>query len=169
MITAHRIRDYHQLIEACQLTEHSFVALLADKQALEEKEERRRLGKLKKKGWRQERKTNGHLLRPYRLKYKNCGGFHNGECVKGKGVCFICQKPGHIAWRCPDKDKRKDGQVGAPVRCRVYTVDAKEADQSENLVQGMRLIHNQPVHILFDLGAKHSFISLVCSTDATAH
>jgi hypothetical protein len=34
MITAHRIRDYQQLIEACQLTEHSLVAVLAEKQAI---------------------------------------------------------------------------------------------------------------------------------------
>ena len=33
IVTAHRIRDYQQLIEACQLTEHSLAAVLAEKQA----------------------------------------------------------------------------------------------------------------------------------------
>ena len=49
------------------------------------------------------------------------------------------------------------------MRGRVYTLDAKEADKSEHLVQGMGLIHNQPVHIFFDSGATHSFISLECA------
>jgi hypothetical protein len=65
-----------------------------------------------------------------------------------------------MAWQCPEKDKHRDRQARAPVRGRVYTLDAKEADKSDNLVQGTDLIQNQQVHILFYSGATHSFISL---------
>ena len=60
-----------------------------------------------------------------------------------------------MAWQYPEKDKHRDGQARAPVRGRVYTLDAKEANKSDNLVQGTSLIHNQQVHILFDSGATH--------------
>ncbi|GAU51348.1 hypothetical protein TSUD_412960 [Trifolium subterraneum] len=30
-----------------------------------------------------------------------CGSVHNGECMKGKGVCFHCKQPGHYKNECP--------------------------------------------------------------------
>ena len=50
-----------------------------------------------------------------------------------------------------------------PVRGRVYTLNAEEVDHSKDFIQGMGKIKSHSVHILFDSGATHSFISLDCA------
>ncbi|MCI57517.1 retrotransposon protein, partial [Trifolium medium] len=51
-----------------------------------------------------------------------CGKFHGGECMKGKGVCYFCKQPGHMKHECP-KWKSLGGAEGTTVsRGRVYTM-----------------------------------------------
>ena len=73
-------------------------------------------------------------------KCETCGKFHRGECYKNKRTCFICQKPGHISWQCPDKDQKsvevKEKKKNS-VRGRVYTLNAEEVVHSKDLIQGM--------------------------------
>lgn len=45
---------------------------------------------------------------------------------------------------------------------RVYTLDAKKAKGNTNLVTSMCYVNKQPLFVLVDNGATHSFISTKC-------
>ena len=55
------------------------------------------------------------------------------ETLCKKGCCFICQKQGHLANKCPDKAKNK---AKTPVRARVVEVeDSDDDDKSETFIK----------------------------------
>ncbi|XP_058741754.1 uncharacterized protein LOC131614144 [Vicia villosa] len=85
-----------------------------------------------------------------------CNRKHFGHCRPDAGVCFRCHQPGHIARDCialnvPEKTKG-----------RVFTLDARKAQGNTNLVAGTCYVNNQPLFVLVDCGATHSFISYHC-------
>ena len=98
MIT-HQIREYQTLIQACQLAEQSLATVSASRQLLW----KRNREEGSSKGKRDKEVNKGKSTIP---KCETCGKFHRGECYKNKRTCFICQKPGHISWQCPDKDQK---------------------------------------------------------------
>lgn len=60
---------------------------------------------------------------------------------------------------CPRPKVQEASGRGA---CRVYTLDAKKAKGNSNLIAGMHYLHSQPLFVLFDCEASHSFISTKC-------
>ncbi|XP_058760196.1 uncharacterized protein LOC131633499 [Vicia villosa] len=63
---------------------------------------------------------------------------------------------GHFMKDCaaPDVPEKTKG--------RVYTLDARKAQGNTNLVAGTCYVNNQPLFVLVDCGATHSFISYHC-------
>jgi hypothetical protein len=68
-----------------------------------------------------------------------------------------------MSWQCPTKGKTTDDAKKNLVRGRVYTLDAEEVDNSNNLIQGLGEINAKPINTVFDSGASHSFISMDCT------
>ncbi|XP_058752461.1 uncharacterized protein LOC131625636 [Vicia villosa] len=85
-----------------------------------------------------------------------CNKKHYGDCRTAPVKCYKCQEFGHFRKDCPMRD--------APERTpgRVYTLDARKAQGNTNLVAGTCYVNNQPLFVLVDCGATHSFISYPC-------
>ncbi|XP_058784367.1 uncharacterized protein LOC131659151 [Vicia villosa] len=85
-----------------------------------------------------------------------CNKKHHGNCRPDFGNCYRFHQPGHYARDCtaPDVPEKTKG--------RVYTLDAKKAQGNPNLVAGTCYVNNQPLFVLVDCGAIHSFISYHC-------
>ncbi|XP_024964467.1 uncharacterized protein LOC112504752 [Cynara cardunculus var. scolymus] len=116
-----------------------------------------------------------------------CGRNHSGECRYGKGVCFTCEKPGHMSKECkarpicyscgdpehrqrecPKKNTEPQRLLGgssekkpeAPkVKGRVFQMTVKEAKGTPDVVTGTFLVNKIPARVLFDSGANKSFVS----------
>ncbi|XP_058769057.1 uncharacterized protein LOC131642912 [Vicia villosa] len=67
-----------------------------------------------------------------------------------------CGEQGHIAPQCPQK-RTPEKTAG-----RVYTLDSRKAKGNHNLIAGTCYVNNQPVCVLVDCGATHSFVSTEC-------
>ncbi|XP_014503127.1 uncharacterized protein LOC106763451 [Vigna radiata var. radiata] len=113
--------------------------------------------------------------RPGLLKCFECGGNHiRRNCPKLSDVrkevrtCFTCNKPGHISLYCPEKKSfggtpQKSTNGGKPQAAgRVFAMSGAEAEKSGNLILDTCSLFGRNVHVLFDSGATHSFISLFC-------
>lgn len=46
---------------------------------------------------------------------------------------------------------------------RVYIMDAKKAKGNSGLISGTCYVNNQPLFVIFDCGASHSFILTKCA------
>ncbi|XP_058760265.1 uncharacterized protein LOC131633583 [Vicia villosa] len=82
-----------------------------------------------------------------------CKRRHQGGCKPFPVTCYECGEPGHVIKNCPKK-KALERTAG-----RVYTLDVKKAKGNNNLIAGICCVNNQPLCILVDCGATHSFIS----------
>ncbi|XP_058752158.1 uncharacterized protein LOC131625295 [Vicia villosa] len=85
-----------------------------------------------------------------------CKRRHHGECKPFSVTYYECGEPGHVIKNCPKK-KTQEKTAG-----RVYTLDAKKAKGNNNLIAGTCYVNNQPLCVLVDCGATHSFISTEC-------
>ncbi|XP_073137715.1 uncharacterized protein [Henckelia pumila] len=83
---------------------------------------------------------------------QKCGKLHSGQCMAGTGVCFLCKKPGHYRKDCPQSKEL--------VRGRVFAMTHDQVDPNTTIVTGMINVSSNPAHILIDIGATHSFISV---------
>ncbi|XP_058766109.1 uncharacterized protein LOC131639640 [Vicia villosa] len=81
---------------------------------------------------------------------------HTGECTNSSVTCYECGEPGHISRFFPKK-RAPEKTTG-----RVYTLDARKAKGNNNLIAGTCYVNNQPLCVLVDCGATHSFISTEC-------
>jgi len=83
--------------------------------------------------------------------------------------CFTCGNVGHFAKDCPRNKNQRPGQSNAMVNKgkkpkvqvrhgRLNFTNVAELPEGAPVMTGTFLIHNQPVLILFDSGASHSFI-----------
>ncbi|XP_058757567.1 uncharacterized protein LOC131630843 [Vicia villosa] len=86
-----------------------------------------------------------------------CKRKHTGDCRFTPVTCFECGEQGHISPRCPRKKRAPETTTG-----RVYTLDARKAKGNNNLIAGTCYVNNQPLCVLVDCGATHSFISTEC-------
>lgn len=111
---------------------------------------------------------------PWKPRCFYCSGPHTtNTCPKGtpEKRCFTCQKMGHFARDCPNKNRmtlsggsqqfRSEGNRPQAAG-RVFAMTGAEASQSGNLVQGVCYIAGRCVKALFDSGATHSFVSSLC-------
>ena len=135
MVITQQIREYQTLIQACQLAEQSLAAVSASRQLLWKR--KREEGNSKGKKDKEVNKGKSTIL-----ECETCGKFHIGECYKNKRTCFICQKPGHLSWKCSNKDLKQaeEDKKKNQMRGQVYMLNAEEVDHSKDLIQGMGLI-----------------------------
>ncbi|XP_058784179.1 uncharacterized protein LOC131658949 [Vicia villosa] len=86
-----------------------------------------------------------------------CRRRYTGDCRFAPVTCFECGEHGHISPRCPRKKKAPETTTGC-----VYTLYARKAKGNNNLIAGTCYVNNQPLCVLVDYGATHSFISTEC-------
>ncbi|GAU50199.1 hypothetical protein TSUD_408870 [Trifolium subterraneum] len=91
-----------------------------------------------------------------------CGMFHHGECVKGKGVCFHCKQPGHYKNECPKLHGSGGSSGTTKSKDRVYSLDGEQARGNNALIVNICHLGQSEVVVLFDCGATNSFISVEC-------
>ncbi|GAU45129.1 hypothetical protein TSUD_135590 [Trifolium subterraneum] len=91
-----------------------------------------------------------------------CGSIHNGECMKGKGVCFHCKQPGHYKNECPKLHGSGGSSGTTRSKGRVYSLDGKQARGNNSLIIDVCQLGQSEVVVLFDCGATNSFISVEC-------
>uniref|UniRef100_A0A151UGT0 Transposon Ty3-I Gag-Pol polyprotein n=1 Tax=Cajanus cajan TaxID=3821 RepID=A0A151UGT0_CAJCA len=60
------------------------------------------------------------------------------------------------------EQQRLEGASKPRATGRVFSLSGAEANQSEDLIQGMCFINGTPLIVLYDSGATHSFISHAC-------
>ncbi|KAK8918382.1 hypothetical protein KSP39_PZI021861 [Platanthera zijinensis] len=110
-LISQRIKNYNELVETAKLIEMDVESSqrrmefqtkrLPEGQSLERKSGNSNW-KRKKGGppaqTRSESAASSNTVKPLCPK---CGKNHFGECLKGTGVCFKCQKPGHRRQDCP--------------------------------------------------------------------
>ncbi|XP_058754444.1 uncharacterized protein LOC131627621 [Vicia villosa] len=87
-----------------------------------------------------------------------CKRRHPGDCKLTSVTCYECGEQGHTSTYCPKKKKTQEKTTG-----RVYTLDARKAKGNNNLIAGTCYVNNQPLCVLVDCGATHSFISTECA------
>ncbi|GAU39338.1 hypothetical protein TSUD_60890 [Trifolium subterraneum] len=91
-----------------------------------------------------------------------CGSIHNGECMKGKGVCFHCKQPGHYKNECPKLHGSGGASGTTRSKDRVYSLDGEQAIGNNALIIDVCHLGQSEVVVLFDCGATNSFISVEC-------
>ncbi|GAU51812.1 hypothetical protein TSUD_416000 [Trifolium subterraneum] len=91
-----------------------------------------------------------------------CGSIHNGECMKGKGVCFHCKQPGHYKNECPKLHGSGGSSGTTRSKGRVYSLDGEQARGNNALIIDVCQLGQSEVVVLFDCGATNSFISVEC-------
>ncbi|GAU46468.1 hypothetical protein TSUD_402350 [Trifolium subterraneum] len=91
-----------------------------------------------------------------------CGVFHHGECMKGKGVCFHCKQPGHYKNECPKLHGSGGSSGTTRSKGRVYSLDGEQARGNNALIIDVCQLGQSEVVVLFDCGATNSFISVEC-------
>ena len=80
--------------------------------------------------------------------------------MAGQNVYFRHGKPRHIAKDCTVKLSPIANRP--QYQGRVFTLNAEEATQSNDLIQGKCEVNDRTLTILYDSGAMHSFISHDC-------
>ncbi|GAU35508.1 hypothetical protein TSUD_155390 [Trifolium subterraneum] len=91
-----------------------------------------------------------------------CGSVHNGECMKGKGVCFHCKQPGHYKNECPKLHGSGGSSGTTRSKGQVYSLDGEQARGNNALIVDICHLGQSEVVVLFDCGATNSFISVEC-------
>ncbi|GAU48779.1 hypothetical protein TSUD_406220 [Trifolium subterraneum] len=91
-----------------------------------------------------------------------CGMFHHGECMKGKGVCFHCKQPGHYKNECPKLHGSGGSSGTTKSKGRVYSLDGEQARGNNALIVDICHLGQSEVVVLFDCGATNSFIYVEC-------
>ncbi|KAD3642175.1 hypothetical protein E3N88_31399 [Mikania micrantha] len=77
--------------------------------------------------------------------------------IQGR-ACYNCGDPNHLRNTCP---RLAAQQAGVPAaRGRAFNINANEAQNNNDVVNGTFLVDNQYASVLFDTGADKSFISL---------
>nr|XP_025664664.1 uncharacterized protein LOC112763131 [Arachis hypogaea] len=82
---------------------------------------------------------------------------HRGNTSRGRGGCFNCGLPGHIARDCTRMRNPNAGQ--SQHQGRVFAVNAKDAAKTDPLMRGICLIDDKILIALYDTRASYSFIS----------
>ena len=82
----------------------------------------------------------------------------NKQCLAWQNVCFSYGKPRHKIWECSNKNQHS--AMGPQHQGRVFTLNAEDAAQSKDLIQGECQMNDTTLTVLYDSGATYSFTSL---------
>ena len=90
---------------------------------------------------------------------QNCpkyGKDHGGRpWLKGQNVCYRYGRAGHKIWDC--LDKTQPPATRHQHQRRVFTLNAEEMTQPEDMKHGKGKVNSQSLATLCDLGATRSF------------
>ncbi|GAU51762.1 hypothetical protein TSUD_415510 [Trifolium subterraneum] len=161
-VSMQQVASLGELIQKSYHAESSLEAMR--KERFEVNQKRRDSGKykeqLKPRGSPQKGKQN-FSQRPQQV-CPECGMFHHGECMKGKGVCFHCKQPGHYKNECPKLHGSGGSSGTTRSKGRVYSLHGEQARGNNALIIDVCHLGQSEVVVLFDCGATNSFISVEC-------
>ncbi|GAU49453.1 hypothetical protein TSUD_407400 [Trifolium subterraneum] len=161
-VSMQQVASLGELIQKSYHDESSLEAVR--KERFEVNQKRRDSGKykeqLKPRGSPQKGKQN--VPQRSHPAYPECGMFHHGECMKGKGVCFHCKQPGHYKNECPKLHGSGGSSGTTRSKGRVYSLDGEQARGNNALIIDVCHLGQSEVVVLFDCGATNSFISVEC-------
>lgn len=154
-VSQREFTTYAECLRKCYVSENSLKRI--------QDEKNRNKASFKEQGrWGQHQKPrNSQSMKKYgyvdRLaippQCDKCKRRHNGECYGIQKTCYNCGSPDHF---------KKDFPVPNKTKGRVFTLDARKSKGNTNLVTATCYVNNQPLSVLVDCGATHSFISNRC-------
>lgn len=163
IVGALEIRDYPTLVNKSRIVEKTLGKVQIDKQnTWKRKREDAKFHQNDrfKKEWNKGKNamTGGSKVEGC----PKCGKSHKGACLQGQWICYRCHAPGHLARERPMTKKGAGSEPKPQAKGRVFTLSGVKAKGVDNLIQGICFLNNEPLVVLFDSGAIHSFISCDC-------
>ena len=104
---------------------------------------------------------SGQLDRRQWPKYGKCGKKHPRECRARTTGCYKCGKKGHLIkdYSLLRNDQKKEELK--KTNARVFAITQADANAGTSVVLGEILIAGISTYALIDLGATHSFASMI--------
>ena len=87
----------------------------------------------------------------------NCGSkdHYANKCSKPR-ACRYCKSPDHYLSSCPKLQGKREGKLNV---AQAPGNTSRGKCISHSILDGIILFRDQPIRVLFDTGASHSFIS----------